>query len=92
MTDNIITRRVVCAALLVNDHLVCGPRHYDAVMHAQLKLIDEPYSSANVVQGFVDQFGMFMDRREARKVATEAGQIIRQCGRDEEELYSENLY
>lgn len=54
--ERLVVRRVVCAALLVNDHIVCGPRHYDATMRAHLELINEPYSSANVVQDFIDQW------------------------------------
>ena len=93
--DRMVTRRVVCAAILVNDHLVCGPRHFDATMRVHLDLIDEPYSSANVAQGFIDQFGVFMDRKEAMQVAKDAGQPIdieRGCGGDETTLYSEGLY
>lgn len=87
-------RRVVCAALLVNDHLVCGPRHYDAVMLGHLKLINEPYSSANVIQGFIDQFGVFMNRHEAMQVAKDSGQKINfeRNGGDSTRLYSEGLY
>ena len=89
-----VVRRVVCAALLVNEHLVCGPRHFDAVMRGHLELISEPYSSANVVQGFIDQFGVFMDRYEAMRVAKDSGQSIdfERNGGDRTTLYSEGLY
>lgn len=46
-------------------------------------------------QGFIDQHGAFMSRREAWEVAEAAGQIIRRVGGDEADggtLYSENLY
>ncbi|MFY9326479.1 MAG: hypothetical protein WAO76_00425 [Georgfuchsia sp.] len=85
-------RRVVCAAVRVNAHIICSARHYDSLMHAQMNLIDEAYSGANVEQGFIDQHGEFMTREEAHKVATEAGQIIRRCGGDVGRLFSENLY
>lgn len=92
--ERLVVRRVVCAALLVNDHLVCGPRHYDAVMRGHLELINEPYSSANVVQGFIDQFGVFMDRYEAMRVAKDSGQPLdfERNGGDRTTLYSEGLY
>ena len=74
--------------------MVVGPRHYDQVMHEQLKLIDRDSSwkNGNTIQGFIDQYGVFMDRKEAWIVATNAGQIIKRVGGDGEELYSENLY
>lgn len=46
-------------------------------------------------QGFIDQFGAFMSRTEAWKVAEAAGQIIRRVDGDAVDggtLYSENLY
>lgn len=85
-------RRIVCAAVLVNEHIVCSARHYDPLMLAQMELIAEAYSGANVEQGFIDQHGKFLTREEAWAVATEAGQIMRRVGGDEGRLYSENLY
>jgi hypothetical protein len=86
-------RRVVCAAVLYPcGTMLVGPRHFDATMLVQyhrfgLKVI-EPES----VQGFVDQWGAFMTRKEAHKVASEQGQIRHRCGGDEGQLFSENLY
>lgn len=84
-------RRVVCAA--IRDHtgrIVCGARHFDAVMS---RAIGEMMSFVIPwEQGFIDQRGEFMTREEAHKVATEAGQILRRCGGDEGRLFSENLY
>jgi len=42
-------------------------------------------------QGFVDQFGDWMDRKEAWKVATDQNQIVREVS-SPGTLYSENLY
>lgn len=64
-----VVRRVVCAAVRVNDHIICSARHYDALMVAQMELIDEAYSGANVEQGFIDQKGEFLTREKAWKVA-----------------------
>jgi hypothetical protein len=46
-------------------------------------------------QGFVDNKGNFLSRKEAFVVAKNAGQLIRRCGGDDAQggiLYSENLY
>lgn len=47
-------------------------------------------------QGFVDQFGVYMDRKEAYQVAKAAGQLHypERCGSslDGPKLYSEGLY
>ncbi len=107
MITNEITkqRRVVCAACRCSEtkHIIIGPRHFDPVMKSQffdncmnLKLntpnkIGDTYTE----QGFIDQYGVFMNRQEAWKVAEAAGQIIYRCGGDTANggtLYSENLY
>ncbi len=65
-------RKIVCAAVQVNDHhIVCSARHYDALMNAQMDLIEEAYSGANVIQGFIDQHGKFLTREQAAKTCTE---------------------
>lgn len=86
-------RRVVSAALLYGKNdIVCSPRHFDEICHSQLNRFNY-FNGKTPVQGFIDQYGQFMDRKEAWKVALEANQIIRVCGGNEEGLlYSENLY
>ena len=83
--------RVVCAAIR-NDHydVICAPRHWDCLMRAQVACSVGAWSKAE--QGFVNQYGDFLTREEAWKVATEAGQIVRRVGGDEGRLFSENLY
>lgn len=46
------------------------------------------------IQGFVDQYGVFMDRFEALQVAKDAGQlnIARPKTSPEDRLFSEDLY
>lgn len=87
-------RRVVCAANRDASGLVIiGARHWDAFMHAQAD--SQPWVAGCHEQGFIDQHGVFMDRREAWQVATAANQIIRRVGGDDADggtLYSENLY
>jgi hypothetical protein len=88
-------RRVVCAALRSKDGaVICGARHFDAVMVATIVASDplDARKWKQAEQGFIDQHGEFLTREEAHKVATEAGQIVRRCGGDEERLFSENLY
>lgn len=105
MTDNsryarlIEGRFVVCAACKYGDLIIAGARHYDLVMQSQLNLLSEKdelkyLNGAEVVEGFIDQYGKFMDRKEAFIVAKEAGQlnVRRRTPDDSEELFSECLY
>lgn len=89
-------RRVVCAAIRADDgELLLGIRHYSADMHRQIdkrtdgkKFVRRPDDH----QGFVDQHGVYMDRREAFDVAAKADQIIRWNACERGRLYSEGLY
>jgi len=82
---------VVCAAnRLASGLIVCGARHHDAVMNAQIKASGENHLGET--QGFIDQFGNFLTRLEAREIAERNGQIKRRCGGDAHKLFSENLY
>ena len=85
-------RRVVCAAIRnARGEIICGPRHFDATMHQTIRNhASTDWKGAE--QGFVDQHGIFLNRKQALGVAEEAGQIIRRCGGDDKELFSENLY
>lgn len=93
-------RRVVCAALRASDgRLLLGIRHYSRDMHEQLARRDDRNRFQHLLdenQGFVDQFGVYMTREEAYRVAEAAGQIIHPeaCGQglDGPKLYSEGLY
>ena len=69
-------------------------------MHEQAKhmvdpTIDTLRANYGEKQGFIDQYGVFMTRQEAWKVAEAADQINYRCGGDDKyggTLYSENLY
>ncbi len=91
--DTTHPRFVVCAALR-NDagHIICGARHFDPLMHAQIRFREDRETWKVADQGFIDNFGTFMDRETAHTVATQAGQIRYRFGEDDKELYSENLY
>ena len=85
-------RRIVCAAIRnKTGGIICAPRHFDPVMHAQI-VAGEIHAWYGVEQGFVDQNGEFLTRAEAFTVAKAAGQIIHRCGGDDGCLFSENLY
>lgn len=83
---------IVCAAARNNftGQIICSPRHYDRTFHQSV--VDRSTAWNVADQGFVDQYGNFLTRAEAHKIAVAAGQIRRRCGGDHEELYSENLY
>ena len=82
---------VVCAA---NRHLdtgriICGARHWDAIMRSQVL----PGESRRWEQGFINQFGEFLTRKEAWVIAAKNKQIRRFCYAGQTgTLYSENLY
>lgn len=88
---------VVCAACRRGEIIIAGARHFDKVMLAQIKAIDGDLfarAGAEFEEGFIDQFGDFLTRQEAMKIAIAAGQKVnlRGCGGDKNTLYSEGLY
>lgn len=93
-------RRVVCAALRASDgDVLLGVRHYSPDMYKQMERRHDSQKFElrhDDNQGFVDQYGVYMDRYEAYKVAEAASQIVNpeMCGQGLEgpKLYSEGLY
>jgi hypothetical protein len=88
-------RRVVCAANQHEEYTLLGPRHWGPEMRKTAKLLPFDAHAVEWSQGFIDQRGVWMDRREAWKVAEAAGQILYRCGGDTTAggtLFSENLY
>jgi hypothetical protein len=86
------TSRVVCAANKNKEsgRIICGARHWDAIMRSQ-KLESEDFG--NWDQGFINQFGEFLTREEAWKIAEEQNQIRSLCYDGQKDyLFSENLY
>lgn len=80
-----VQRRVAQAAISYRGYIVTGSRHYCPIMCMQLdaigqELLEEWAKTSekeyDIVQGFTDQFGEFLDRKEGYMVAKEAGQII----------------
>lgn len=87
-----MTRVVVCAANNYEGLIICGARHYDAIMVQQIKAFNNGFDF-EPEQGFIDQFGVFMSRQEALQVATDAGQINRWRPKNPGDwLCSEDLY
>jgi hypothetical protein len=97
-------RRVVCAAIRASDgELLLGIRHYSPDMHKQIEMRadgDKFKNKRDEDQGFVDQWGKWMSRREAYKVARSTDRLtfpeacavrIDDDGRYDV-LYSEGLY
>jgi hypothetical protein len=80
---------VVCAANRNKEsgRIICAPRHWDNTMRAQ-KLECEDWGGWD--QGFVNQFGEFLTREEAWKIAKKNNQIKRFT--IEGTLFSEDLY
>lgn len=87
-------QRVVCAANrnLRTGHIVCGARHFDGLMIATIEALGARLDWRDSEQGFVDQFGAFLTREEARVIAEREGQVIRRFGCPEHMLFSEHLY
>lgn len=87
---DLIDRQIVCAANKYGDIIVLGVRHFCPLMCKQLDSYGLDGGEEHE-QGFVDQWGNFMSRKEALLVLRTNGRWIR----DEDyydELYSENLY
>ena len=92
-------KRIVCAACKNGEHVVLGARHYDRLMNTAIDILEdsvltEDWKGQDAVQGFIDQFGKFHDRKEALAIATAAGQVgvYRDKCWPEDELFSEDLY
>jgi len=90
-----LVRTVVCAANRYRDIIVCGARHHDKIMNAQIRAIGKDRCKpVKGYQGFIDQFGVFMSREEALRVVIESGQPFDRVrnGGNGRVLYSEGLY
>jgi|SRR5690606_16002656 len=78
---NSAMRKVSMAACIVNGILFTGTRHFCPVMQMQIKHagvdLSGRYHDCCNDQGFVDQWGIYMSRKEAFDVAEAAGQIDR---------------
>jgi hypothetical protein len=89
------------AAILVDGDVWDVPqpgRHNDVINIYVYGMTQPPEGSAKLrslrhfEQGFLTSTGRFVGREEALSIARAANQIIKRCGGDEDELYSENLW
>jgi len=93
---------IVCAAIRRGDIIICGARHFDTIMSAQLKRAR--LSNKKWECGFIDQYGTFIGRAAAWQIANRHRQIRRPTTYETEFLpqtenygddgilFSENLY
>lgn len=85
-------RRVVCAACRIGEIILAGARHFDTVMVRQMEAMTLGRDEIGYAeQGFIDQFGIFLTRKEAFILATEKGQIKNKPNIPGT-LFSEDLY
>ncbi len=83
-------RRVVCAANRNGDTIAIGVRHGCPLMRINMHALGMDLKHPTE-QGFVDQFGVFLTRAEARSMALDAGQVeVENVASDI--LFSEDLY
>lgn len=73
-----VQRVVSMAACIVDGYLIIGNRHFCPIMNMTIDLLDLNDSKpCEDSQGFVDQYGVYMTRKEAWEVAKAAEQIKR---------------
>lgn len=87
-------QRIVSAACRKGTTIIASPRHFDSICRRIIEQIeqDNPEWWYDAEQGFVDQFGNFLTRKEAWVVAVRQNQIIRDHNLCVGTLYSEHLY
>ncbi len=77
-----VTRKIAQAAVSYGGYIVTGTRHFCPIMRMQIDAIGDEvlltYAGGhdNIVQGFTDQFGFFLTRKEAYIIARDAGQLL----------------
>lgn len=92
------TRMIAGVANRYGSIIVMGTRHYSNLMCVGLDALVEPRvliewaGEENYEQGFVDQYGTFLDRKEAWLLAESTGQIRYRTGLPTGTLYSEHLW
>ena len=84
---------VVCPACKLDSVMVCGARHFDHVMRNQMNHMDQDLDWKKAEQGFIDQFGYFLTRKEAMQIVKGTNQPFN-AGRNggTAYLFSEGLY
>ena len=96
----IVPRKIVAAAQRFHGYILVGVRHFDPLMNATLDLsteINELYHKSlrdsSLEAGFVDQWGVFVDRKEALAIVLASGQpFYPNRNGCTDELYSEGVW
>lgn len=87
---------IVCAAIRADDgEILVGIRHYSPDMVNQMLNHINGIKFQNRKgddQGFVDQFGNYLTRKEAWEIAMNNGQIRHELLSEDGMLYTEHLY
>lgn len=88
-----VERHIVCAANMIDGLIICGARHHDEIMRAVYDKLGFGTDglTKQEQQGFIDQYGQFVTRKEAAQILKKTKQKLR-----DPELtsfcFSENLY
>lgn len=88
--------KIICSAILMPDgYIIRGHRHHNCIKTAQdiprYKIFpDRNEDKGRCIQGFITSENRFVDRKEAKKIATNAGQLIATTNSDL--LFSEDIY
>lgn len=89
-------QKIVCAAIrhARTGLVITGARHFDEVMCKVIEALPKVSISdwADSDQGFIDQWGNFLDRQEAYKIALAKDQYKPYEPYTPGVLYSEDLY
>ena len=91
--DERIQRVVVCAANRYGELIICGARHHDPIMNNVLDALKTSgiEMSKDQDQGFIDQWGNYITREDAKTIALSSGQLLRDPD-IHDQCFSENLY
>lgn len=93
-----VNRRIVCAAMRVDGKVVLGARHGSPLMLEALDHIFKGDQHQEIeamkrerIEGFIDQYDQFWDRKQALTIAICAGQV-RKRTYDKVQLWSEDVW
>lgn len=84
--------RIVAAALKYRDLIFTmpAPARHGHIIHQMAR--SDVIHTHTATQGFITDYGVFVDRVEARKIAHEAGQMIPGRSVHSTELFSEDVW
>lgn len=93
---------IICAAIKLThrtsgvEMIICGHRHRSC--YAVISQLNDDWNLAKKEEGFINHYGVFIDRVKAYREAETCGQInahnqwYRKDNKVPDELYSEDLY